>query len=661
MFRSKLAISSLLLTAATLTGCDSEVINDGRLGVDGGAPDTTKGTSPYGKADSSAEAVFVDMEFDGELVTNFAFNARGIVEDQLLYTIGHLNGDNSVGRLDRLVVTDIRTESAGGGMTRISYHAVLPVAWGDKDDIPAQYTFRIPENMSSGGLGDFAEKYGESCVDHSQAHDVDPGNMWYYYRTESFGCSLDDEDVITTTADVSISDTNTTGKFPEYHKVWEDDALRVVAVFGKYEDGATSNGDAGIAAYNRFVRDIRSELSEFGVESTPTSVPFNAGVDTPDVAYEAILPDGKEVVVNVLLVDNVRTAGSTFNNRYSDLSTDADLIVYSGHAGLGANIRALAQKGDWKTGQYAVMFINGCDTYAYVDSALYDAHAAINPDDSTGTKYVDIVTNAMPAFFHEVAHSTLVMTRGLLRHDDPMTYEQMFASIDASQVVLVSGEEDNVYVPGGHSGGEFETLVFEGAVARNEDETFSPGMLEPGTYTFTLSHDADNPGGDADLYVRLGAEPTASDWDCRPFENGTDEVCTLTLTSPAQPFALVNGYANQDNHFVLTIDGEVDGGEEPDPWEGMLEAGTVAKDEEMRFTTPTLAAGRYRFDLTGTNDADLYVRMGSAPTTESYDCRPFKSGSTESCTVDLPAATEIHVMVRGWATESDFELEGASE
>ena len=34
--------------------------------------------------------------------------------------------------------------------------------------------------------------------------------------------------------------------------------------------------------------------------------------------------------------------------------------------------------------------------------------------------------------------------------------------------------------------------------------------------------------GDADLYVRYGAEPTTSTYDCRPYKNGNAEVCTFT-------------------------------------------------------------------------------------------------------------------------------------
>ena len=39
----------------------------------------------------------------------------------------------------------------------------------------------------------------------------------------------------------------------------------------------------------------------------------------------------------------VAAAGAAFDRRYEELSTSADLIAYNGHAGLGQNVRALAQ------------------------------------------------------------------------------------------------------------------------------------------------------------------------------------------------------------------------------------------------------------------------------------------------------------------------------
>lgn len=505
-----------------------------------------------GKADSSAEAVFVDMAFDGELLTTSSFGVKRQIDEQLLYTIGHLNGDRSVGRLDKVVLTDIETERAGD-LTRVTYTASIQVAWGNKNNVPAEYTFKLPRNVSFQGLGDFTKEYSHDCVDFG-AHDVDTGSMWYYYRPNRARCNLADADIVKTTAQVTVSAVNTTGKYPEYHKVWEDGVLNVVAVFGKYEDGKTTDADAGIAAYNRFHSAIRSELSRHGVTTVPAEVPSRPGVEAPEIRYEAMIDADHRVVVTSMLVDNVRTAGRDFDNRYGELSKDADLIVYNGHAGLGANIRALARKGSWVEGQYSIIFMNGCDTYAYVDSALFDAHAAVNPDDDTGTKYADLVTNALPSFFRSMPFATMALVEGLLSFDDPQTYEQMFRDVDRSQVILVSGEEDNVFVPG-------------------------------------------------------------MDDDVNPV----------------------------------------------DSWAGLQEGGTVLKNEEKRFETPELPAGTYTFLMEGTGDADLYVRIGQAPTQRKFDCRPFKASSSESCQVELTSPTTLHVMVRGWNTSSDYDLIGSGE
>ena len=109
----------------------------------------------------------------------------------------------------------------------------------------------------------------------------------------------------------------------------------------------------------------------------------------------------------------------------------------------------------------------------------------------------------------------------------------------------------------------------------------------------------------------------------------------------------------QDNAFTPG------GGGQPMPWAGLSENGSVAKNASKTFATPVLEAGTYQFAMTGTGDADLYVRIGSAPTTRTYDCRPYKTGSNETCSVTLAQPAPIHVMVRGYSsTTSKFELRG---
>ena len=61
----------------------------------------------------------------------------------------------------------------------------------------------------------------------------------------------------------------------------------------------------------------------------------------------------------------------------------------------------------------------------------------------------------------------------------------------------------------------------------------------------------------------------------------------------------------------------------------------------------------------GTGDADMYVKFGQAPTSSSYDCRPYKAGNAESCPID-PAQTGTYwVMVSGYSSYTGVSLVGA--
>ncbi|PTL84583.1 M4 family metallopeptidase [Vitiosangium sp. GDMCC 1.1324] len=61
----------------------------------------------------------------------------------------------------------------------------------------------------------------------------------------------------------------------------------------------------------------------------------------------------------------------------------------------------------------------------------------------------------------------------------------------------------------------------------------------------------------------------------------------------------------------------------------------------------------------GTGDADLYVKAGAVPTSSSYDCRPYVSGNTESCSIAAKtAATRIYVMLNAYSTYSGVSLKG---
>ncbi len=393
---------------------------------------------------SSNQATLLNFEFDGEFVTDTAYGTdESIIEDQLLFTIGELNGSRAVGRLDAVTLSKV-TRTREGTNTRIKYHAVLPVGWGSKTSLPKSYEFHLPNDLTTKARNAFTEKYKHDCVE-SGAHDVDTSSLWYYYRPSLDSCAIDEAELTTSTVKVTKSKLNTSGKYPEFDKIWEDDSFNVVAVFGKYEKGTTS--DVGISGYNNFINAAKEELKAYRTETTPKSLPVSAGVANPDVEIRATLGDGRTIRINALLVDEVSTADRKFFSRYEALSTDADLITYNGHAGLGQNVRALSAHGKFKKGKYAIVFMNGCDTFAYVDGSLADARARLNPDDPTGTKYLDFVTNVMPAYFSSMPTASMALVHALADKDSPRTYDEIFQDVAANQIVVVTGEEDNTFTP----------------------------------------------------------------------------------------------------------------------------------------------------------------------------------------------------------------------
>jgi pseudolysin/vibriolysin len=57
----------------------------------------------------------------------------------------------------------------------------------------------------------------------------------------------------------------------------------------------------------------------------------------------------------------------------------------------------------------------------------------------------------------------------------------------------------------------------------------------------------------------------------------------------------------------------------------------------------------------GSGDADLYVKKGSNPTTSSYDCRPYRTGNSESCSFSAASGT-YYIMLNGYSSFSGVTL-----
>ncbi|MDM5124385.1 M4 family metallopeptidase [Aeromonas rivipollensis] len=88
---------------------------------------------------------------------------------------------------------------------------------------------------------------------------------------------------------------------------------------------------------------------------------------------------------------------------------------------------------------------------------------------------------------------------------------------------------------------------------------------------------------------------------------------------------------------------------------------TAAKGGKLNYTVevPTGKSQLVIASSGGSGDADLYVKFGSEPTSNSYDCRPYKSGNAETCTLNAPKAGTWHVQLSGFSAFSGVSLKAS--
>ncbi|MCE9924699.1 M4 family metallopeptidase [Aeromonas media] len=88
---------------------------------------------------------------------------------------------------------------------------------------------------------------------------------------------------------------------------------------------------------------------------------------------------------------------------------------------------------------------------------------------------------------------------------------------------------------------------------------------------------------------------------------------------------------------------------------------TAAKGGKLNYTVevPTGKSQLVIASSGGSGDADLYVKFGAVPTGTSYDCRPYKSGNAETCTLNAPKAGSWHVQLSGFSAFSGVSLKAS--
>ena len=160
--------------------------------------------------------------------------------------------------------------------------------------------------------------------------------------------------------------------------------------------------------------------------------------------------------------------------------------------------------------------------------------------------------------------------------------------------------------------------------------------------------------GDADMYVKFGSAPTDSSYDCRPYESGNTEACTITSAGGTYHVRL-KAYSNFTG-VSLTASFTAANSLEPISVSATDIAVSAGAWKNYTYTMPAGYSSLVISISGGTGDADLYVRFGSKSTTSAYDCRPYKTGNNETCTFNNPSAGVWYMDLNGYATAAGITL-----
>ncbi len=88
-------------------------------------------------------------------------------------------------------------------------------------------------------------------------------------------------------------------------------------------------------------------------------------------------------------------------------------------------------------------------------------------------------------------------------------------------------------------------------------------------------------------------------------------------------------------------------------------SGAASSERTWTLAVPAGASNLKFVTAGGTGDVDMFVKFGSAPTTTSYDCRPYLGGNAETCTIATAQAGTYHVLLRGYSAYTGVSLTGS--
>ena len=330
------------------------------------------------------------------------------------------------------------------------------------------------------------------------------------------------------------------------------------------------------------------------------------------------------------------------NEAYSDMAGEAAEYFMNG-------------TNDWKVGGD---IFKGSGGLRYMDNPPLDNRSIGHADDYTSGMDVHYSSGVYNKAFYLLATTTGWDTRKAF---DVMTlanqtYWTASSTYDEGACGVESASDDLSYTTadvtaafaavgvacggggGGGGGGSADFVLTDGVAETGLGESTGNAVnftIDLPSNVASVEFVMSGGTGDADLYTRDAAAPTTSSYDCRPYAAGNSETCTDNAPAAGTYYGMLRAYSTFSGVSVVanvTTSGGGGGGNCVTTGSTGSISGATGSFQQFSAANDSCPSTFVATMSGGTGDADLYTREGSAPTTSSYDCRPYNYGNSEVCT-----------------------------
>ncbi len=394
----------------------------------------------------SPQAVEVNFRLESEFVTTVDADPELLANRQLQHLFGVLHSPGFVSAYDQNFAS---LEGAGGLQIPVKLKILTYTVDGNVFVIryQARGVMLLQKDIATKLLADggvtvpmpylMDKFYQKKCTD---PHYKTIGDFWYFYDPFRVGCEKFKTEPLARDVFITMS-ARTNKKYetkPDLKTIRGDNGngdVLLISMLNGYAESSRTENDQGRVTFdatnallvaNGFIQKTLRRLETSPMYTFEKEIPGDRG--TIKVRIERLLVD-----------TDIAARTKVFANYFKSAMENSDVIIYSGHSGLGGNldipsIEAKAGTINFNQNKKQIAYFDSCSSYSYYLSTFRDVKRRSK---------IDIITNGLNSYFGVAADVHMALLKHVLdptSHPDWLTLLQdMEAPLDGSTYLLNVG------------------------------------------------------------------------------------------------------------------------------------------------------------------------------------------------------------------------------